>query len=143
VDVFTKSKRSEVMSKVRSSGTKPEGTVQVALRQAGYRIKRQALHLDGSPDFYLPREKVAVFVHGCFWHQHAGCRKARRPASNQAFWNAKLDKNIARDRRTLRNLRRRGISCVVVWECQLNVGAAKIEQALIRRIEVALRRRGG
>lgn len=84
-DIYSKEKRSEVMSRVRGSGTKPELHVRSLLHRLGYRFRLHRRDLPGRPDVVLPRYRVAVFVHGCFWHRHPGCRKAALPKSNGEF----------------------------------------------------------
>lgn len=101
------------MSRIRSSGTKPERVVALNLRASGIRFRRQAA-LPGRPDFLLPDHGVALFVHGCFWH---GCPEHfRAPKSNAPFWEAKITRNCARDRRSLLLLRAMGLRVFVLWE---------------------------
>lgn len=88
------------------------------IHRMGYRFRLHVKDLPGKPDIVLPRHRKVIFVHGCFWHGHR-CKKGRRPASNRSFWNAKLDANLARDKRYIRALRRAGWSVLVVWQCQI------------------------
>lgn len=117
MDVFPPELRSAVMRSVRSEDTKPELLVRRLVHGMGFRFRLHRKDLPGSPDLVLPRLKKVIFVHGCFWHQHA-CPAAARPRSRRAYWNAKLDRNVARDRRNRRLLRRSGWRVLVVWECQ-------------------------
>ncbi len=118
-DVFSTSKRSEVMSRIRGKDTTPELQVRSIVHRLGYRFRLHAKDLPGSPDLVLPRLGTVIFVHGCFWHRHRGCRYATTPSTRQAFWQAKFDANVARDKRTTASLRRLGWSVITVWECQL------------------------
>ena len=89
------------------------------IHRLGFRFSLHKGSLPGSPDIVLTRHKKVVFVHGCFWHQHDGCPSARKPKTNQGFWNAKLDDNVRRDKSTQRLLDQMGWKCLVVWECDL------------------------
>lgn len=105
------------MSGIRGKNTKPEMVARRALFAAGYRFRLHRRELPGAPDIVLPARKVAVFVHGCFWHLHAGCKNARLPSTRQDFWRAKLEGNVARDRRAVEALVANGWRVLTVWEC--------------------------
>lgn len=109
--------RSRTMSLVRARDTLPELQVRKTLFRAGFRYRLHVGSLPGRPDLILPRYKIAVFVHGCFWHGHSCPRGKRRPKANPAYWNAKLDRNIARDQRNLKNLKEAGWQPFTIWEC--------------------------
>lgn len=117
-DVFSKEKRSWIMSRVKGRDTKPELLVRAVVHRMGYRFRVHRRDLPGNPDIVLPRHRKVIFVHGCFWHGHEGCRRATRPATNEPFWNQKLDSNIERDERFKTELRRLGWKVLVVWECE-------------------------
>jgi len=117
VDVFTPAERSRVMSRVRDKNTKPELMVRSLLHRLGFRFRLHRADLPGKPDIVLPRHHSVVFVHGCFWHQHRGCKAAVRPSSRREYWDAKLDGNVNRDRRDKAHLHRLGWRVLVVWEC--------------------------
>src|SRR5689334_23290414 len=117
-DVFTKAKRSHVMSRVRSRGNKlTELALIELLRRERINGWRRNWHLFGNPDFVFPKSRLAVFVDGCFWHS---CPKhATQPATNKPFWNAKLERNRARDRRVTRKLRSSGWFVLRIWQHEL------------------------
>jgi DNA mismatch endonuclease, patch repair protein len=118
-DIFSKKRRSEIMSLVRSKNTKPELAIRSRLHKLGYRFRLHRRDLPGHPDLVLPKYKHAIFVHGCFWHQHPGCKKATIPQDNHEFWSLKLTQNIERDRKNIRLLRKSGWKVIVVWECEI------------------------
>ncbi len=111
-----------MMSGIRSRDTKPEIIVRKYLHAAGMRFRLSPANLPGKPDIVLAKYRTVVLVHGCFWHQHAGCRFAARPASNRQFWADKLGANVLRDKRVQRQLRKAGWNVIVVWECQTRSG---------------------
>jgi len=118
MDVFDPKRRSEIMSRIRSRDTAPELSVRRAAHAMGLRFRLHRRDLPGNPDLVFPRHKVALFVHGCYWHQHAGCRRASRPKSRQEYWIPKLAANVARDERSAIALAALGWRTVVVWECE-------------------------
>ena len=117
-DVFSRKKRSWIMARVSGSNTKPEIVVRKILYGLGFRYRLNVRKLAGTPDIVLPKHKKVVFVHGCFWHGHNGCKRSKRPTTNVAFWNRKINKNIDRDKKSLKELRRLGWKPLVIWECQ-------------------------
>lgn len=129
-DIVSRSKRKEMMSSVKQRHTKPEITVRKLLHRLGYRFRLYSKKLPGTPDIVLPKYKSVIFVHGCFWHQHEGCRKSRRPTSNVEFWNEKLDKNIERDNRKESELKSLGWKVLTIWDCEI-----KDEDLLIEKIK--------
>lgn len=133
-DPATSAQRSAMMARVRGKNSKPELTVRKALHAAGFRFRLHRRDLPGTPDLALPSLGTVVFVHGCFWHGH-DCRKGRtRPASNVAFWNAKLDRNRDRDAEAVVALERRGWQVEIVWECEAATGIAHlIDRLTLRR----------
>lgn len=131
VDILTPEARSERMSRITGRDTKPELVLRKALHAAGFRYRLHAPGLPGRPDLVFPKWGAAVFVHGCFWHQHKNCRIANVPGSNAEFWLAKFQANKRRDARAIRTLRAAGWRVVVVWECQLS-GAGRIGATVTR-----------
>lgn len=122
------------MSRIRGRNTKPELLVRSLLHRMGYRFRVHRRDLPGCPDITLPCHKVVVFVHGCFWHRHRGCKFAYTPKSRQDFWEAKFRENTARDQRHGISLRRLGWRTAVIWECE-----TVDERALERMIDKLLR----
>lgn len=120
MNVFTEEKRSDVMSRIHSKDTGPEKTVRRLLTGAGFRYRLQSAALPGRPDLVLSKWKTAVFVNGCFWHMHSGCRLASRPESRTDYWLPKLERNRRRDLENERVLIASGWRVLVVWECACN-----------------------
>ena len=116
-DVVDQKTRSRMMSGIRGRDTKPEMAVRRAMFAAGFRFRLHRRDLPGIPDIVLPGRRVTVFVHGCFWHRHAGCRYATLPTTRPEFWKAKLEGNAARDAKTIEALLALGWRVLVVWEC--------------------------
>jgi len=106
------------MSRVRSKDTSPEMRVRRVAHALGLRFRLHREDLPGQPDLAFPRHCVVIFVHGCFWHQHPGCKKASVPKSRHEFWQAKFDANVRRDVWTVEELRRRGWRVETLWECE-------------------------
>ena len=123
MDVFVKAKRSSIMRQVKSVNTSAEMRVRSLLHRLGYRFRLHGPDLPGKPDIVLPRHKIVIFVHGCFWHQHHCKRGNRMPAQNRAYWKAKLARNVARFKQQRRELRKLGWRVIVVWECQKQLNA--------------------
>lgn len=118
-DRFTPQERSRIMSLVKGRDTKPEKIVRSLLHMMGYRFRLHRNDLPGKPDIVLPKRRKAIFVHGCFWHGHAGCRRAARPKSNADFWDKKIDANMARDKKTQAELKNSGWDFLVIWQCEM------------------------
>ena len=119
--------RSEVMSRVKGRDTRPEMRLRRALHAARLRYRLQAKELPGRPDIVFRRAKLAVFVHGCFWHRHPGCEHARMPKSRTNFWQDKLHGNVERDARQVDLLVAAGWSVMTIWECETRDSAAIVE----------------
>ncbi len=118
MDIVSRKVRSRMMASVGSTDTKPEKIVRSLLHRLGFRFRLHRKDLPGSPDIVLPKYKTVIFVHGCFWHQHKGCAKSKRPDTRKEFWNHKLDQNIIRDERNITTLNNMGWTVYVIWECQ-------------------------
>ncbi|MDY6279835.1 MAG: DNA mismatch endonuclease Vsr [Roseburia faecis] len=125
MDTFTTEKRSEIMSCVPSKNTKPEEFVRKYLFSQGFRYRKNDKRYPGTPDIVLPKYRTVVFVNGCFWHQHPGCRKATIPAAHHDYWKAKLNRNVERDKEEINKLREMGWRVIIVWECEI---ASKVKR---------------
>jgi DNA mismatch endonuclease, patch repair protein len=136
VDTLGPAQRSERMSRIRGRDTAPELALRRALHHRGLRYRLYGAQLPGRPDIVFPSRRAVVFVHGCFWHRHDGCRIATTPKSNTSFWQAKFDRNVERDLRNGERLRELGWIVIVVWECELSTtakaaaAAGKVHQLL-------------
>lgn len=133
-DVHTKAQRSYNMSRIRGKDTAPERALRSALHLSGLRFRLHRRDLPGTPDIVLPRWRVAVFVHGCFWHRHEGCRYATTPASNSEFWKAKFSYTVSRDCDQIAELNHRGWRVFVAWECELRADV----NAVVRRLRLMI-----
>lgn len=120
-DVVSQAVRSRMMSSIRGRDTRPEMIVRRYLHRCGFRYRLHDRSLPGAPDLVLPRYRAVIFVHGCFWHRHAGCRFAATPANNHEFWRQKLSDNIERDQRTIQKLLHDDWRVIVVWECGIRL----------------------
>lgn len=129
-DFLSPEARSERMSRIRAKDTAPEVALRKALHALGFRY-RLHVKLPGKPDIVLPRHKAVVFVHGCFWHRHAGCKVASTPKSNTAFWQEKFERNVQRDARVQDELEAAGWRVLIAWECELT-GKGKAAAAASR-----------
>ena len=118
MDSLTPSHRSWNMSRIRGKDTQPEVRVRSALHRMGYRFRLHRKDLPGKPDIVLPKYSTVVFVHGCFWHRHPGCRFAYTPKSRVEFWQTKFDRNVERHREVELSLKELGWHVVVIWECE-------------------------
>jgi DNA mismatch endonuclease (patch repair protein) len=121
------------MGLVRQRGTSPELVVRATLRALGHRFRSSNRDLPGSPDVANRRRRWAVFVHGCFWHRH-GCKATTTPGRNREFWEAKFQRNIERDRRSLDALEALGYTVVVIWECETKRDAERVRMRLIEAL---------
>ena len=118
-DNHSKEVRSMNMSHIISTDTKPEVIVRKYLFSKGLRYRKNDKRYPGNPDIVLPKYKVCVFINGCFWHQHSGCRYAAIPKSNQEYWIPKLQRNVERDNTNIEKLTQNGWKVITVWECEL------------------------
>lgn len=119
MDVHDKKTRSYNMSRIKGKNTKPEELVRKYLFSQGFRYRKNDKRLPGSPDIVLPKYKTVIFVNGCFWHGHEGCKHFVWPKSNEEFWKNKIETNIARDKKKTQVLEELGWRVIVVWECEL------------------------
>lgn len=118
VDHISRERRSWLMSRVASKNTSPEMRVRRAAHALGLRFRLHRKDLPGKPDLVFPRHRIALFVHGCFWHRHPGCLKASMPKSHPEYWHSKFEANVRRDERTAQSLARLGWRVTTLWECE-------------------------
>lgn len=139
-DVFDSQKRSWVMSRIKGKDTKPELFVRSLLHQLGYRFTVNGPRnrkLPGKPDLVLPKYRTVLFVHGCFWHGHDGCKHYRIPKSRTAWWRAKIEGNRARDEKNVKQLEMLGWNVVTVWTCEFDTVSKRqsLPEILVARID--------
>ena len=118
-DTINPEHRSKNMAAIRSRDTKPEIYLRKLLYHQGFRYRKNYSGVFGHPDIYVPKYKVAIFIHGCYWHRHSGCQYAYTPKSRIDFWQKKFDDNVHRDRLVRESLEHQGIRHIVVWECTI------------------------
>ena len=119
VDKFSKQKRSEIMSRIKSKNTKPEMTVRKIIYSLGYRYRLHRKDLPGKPDLAFISKKKVIFINGCFWHGHSGCKKSALPDTNYDFWNDKITNNVNRDTLNYKRLGDMGWKYLVIWQCEI------------------------
>jgi DNA mismatch endonuclease, patch repair protein len=120
MDKISPERRSWNMSRIQGTNTAPELRVRSLLHRCGFRFSLRRGDLPGKPDIVLPRFQTAVFVHGCFWHRHTGCRNAVLPKTRSEFWYRKLSGNVKRDRQNVLDLEQLGWRVLIIWECELS-----------------------
>ena len=119
MDHLTKKRRSWNMSRIRNKNTKPEIAVRSFLHRNGFRFRLHSRNLPGTPDIILPKYRTVIFVHGCYWHRHRGCKDATMPKSNTEFWEKKFSGTVIRDSQKKDSLIELGWSVIVIWECEI------------------------
>lgn len=119
VDKFSKRKRSEIMSHIKSKNTKPEITVRKIIYSLGYRYRLHRKDLPGKPDLAFIKKKKVIFINGCFWHGHSGCKKSALPDTNYEFWNDKIKNNVNRDTLNYQRLEDMDWKYLVIWQCEI------------------------
>lgn len=118
-DIYSKEKRSAIMSKISGNETKIEIIVRKFLFDNGLRYRKNVKTLPGKPDIVLSKFKTVIFVNGCFWHNHESCKKSALPASNKMFWKERIDRNVERDFENKINLEKLGFKVITIWQCEL------------------------
>ena len=118
MDIVDPQRRSEIMGRIGPRDTQPELTVRRIAHRLGFRFRLHAKNLPGRPDLVLTRHRTVIFVHGCFWHRHAGCVKTTMPKTRVKFWKAKFDENVSRDARNVAALKTAGWRVITIWECE-------------------------
>ena len=132
MDSITPEHRSWNMAQVRGKDTQPELKVRSWLFKNGYRYRKNDKRLTGKPDVVMPKYRTVIFVHGCFWHRHPGCKNTRTPKSNIEFWETKFSRNVENDKRHVRELEDLGWRVITIWECELG---NKTFEDTMRRVE--------
>ena len=135
-DLLTQEKRSWNMSRIRGKDTKPELIFRSLLHKKGFRFRLHDKNLPGKPDIILPRYKTVIFVNGCFWHRHSGCKYAYNPKSRQQFWQEKVARTVSRDKEKTECLREHGWHVLTVWECELKENSEKAINRILQEITV-------
>lgn len=139
MDTLSPEDRSNLMGRIRGKNTKPEMVVRRLVHRMGYRYRLHRKDLPGRPDLVFAARRKVIFVHGCFWHQHEGCRLAYKPKTRVAFWHTKLEANRARDTRNQHDLRAAGWDVLVIWECETRASnrAGLLETKIKRFLDAA------
>lgn len=138
-DIFTPSKRSEVMSRIRGKNTKPELAIRKLLFSKGLRYRIHPKGIPGKPDIVFRSSRVAIFVNGCFWHQHKNCKDAFVPSTRKQYWLPKLARNVERDSEVIANLQKLGWEVHVIWECYFK--DSKLVESLVISIFASVKMR--
>lgn len=133
-DIVDPETRSRMMSGIRGKNTRPELALRRALHARGFRYRLHDKRLPGKPDLILPRFRAAIYVHGCFWHRHEGCKYATSPATRPEFWQAKFRENVERDQRNIDALIALGWRVAVVWECEMRKDLTETVDRTVRWI---------
>ena len=134
-DSLTTERRSWNMSRIRGANTKPELTLRSLLHRAGYRFRLHDRTLPGKPDIVLKKHRTVVFVHGCFWHRHSGCKNCTMPSTRAEFWADKFAATVERDRRKESELRDLGWHVITVWECELSRHPDAVVSEIVAQLE--------
>jgi len=135
VDTVSEERRSWNMSRIKGKDTKPELVVRSLLHKMGYRFRLHRKDLPGKPDIVLPKYNTVIFVHGCFWHRHKGCKYAYTPKSRVKFWKDKFDGNVKRDKNHRKQLKGLGWKLGVIWECEVEKDLEKVKKRIRRLLQ--------
>lgn len=136
-DKLSPERRSWNMSRIKGKDTKPEIKVRSYLFRQGFRFRKNDKRYPGKPDIVLPMYKAVVFVHGCFWHRHPGCKDATMPKTRTEFWMEKLSKNVANDQKNVDALKKLGFRVIIIWECEIEKEFAPTMDRLVSMIREA------
>ena len=136
-DIKSPEERSRNMSKIRSRDTKPEEYIRKKLFSRGYRYRKNSSRIFGHPDAWLAKYNTAIFVNGCFWHRHSGCKYAYSPKSRIDFWTKKFNRNVERDREVISKLKEDGIRVLKIWECTVKrmMKSVEYENLIFMKVE--------
>ena len=130
------------MSHIRSTNTSIEVLVRKYLFSKGFRYRKNVLNLPGKPDIVLPKYKTVIFVHGCFWHRHAGCKYATTPSSNSEYWQTKFRRNIENDQKHVNDLNALGWHVITIWECEIKKSFDDTMRRVVEELQVQSRSQG-
>lgn len=133
-DKFTSEKRSWIMSRVHGKDTAIEVKVRKYLFHEGFRYRKNDPRLPGKPDIVLPKYRTVVFIHGCFWHRHPGCKRATTPSSNYDYWQKKFKRNVQNDKKNRKLLSDMGWNVITIWECEINKKFTETMASLVKQI---------
>ena len=133
MDVHNKKTRSYNMSRIKGTDTKPEELVRKFLFSKGFRYRKNDKRLPGTPDIVLPKYRTVIFINGCFWHWHKGCKYFVWPKTNAEFWKNKIETNARRDEKKIEELKKAGWKVIIIWECELKKDAS--ENTLFKLID--------
>ena len=133
-DTLTPEQRSRLMRRIKAKDTKPEMVVRKLLHGLGYRYRLHRKDLPGTPDLVFPSRRKVIFVHGCFWHRHPGCKRATTPKTRKTFWEEKFRNNMRRDAHAIERLQAEGWSILIVWECETNE-TQRLERRIVAYLE--------
>lgn len=120
VDIYSRKKRSDIMSKISGKETTPEILIRKYLFSKGFRFRKNDKRYPGKPDIVLPKHNTIIFVHGCFWHGHQNCKYSKLPNTNTEVWKVKIQANVSRDKKNYDKLKKGGWKISIVWQCELN-----------------------
>lgn len=134
MDGLSREKRSWNMSRIKSKDTKIEVAVRKHLFAHGFRYRKNDKRLPGKPDIVLPKYKTVIFVNGCFWHMHEGCKYGRLPKTNVDYWKKKLERNVYNDKQHYKQLREEGWNTIVLWECELKADFEGVLEKTVLRL---------
>ena len=134
-DIFTKDERSRIMAKIGGKDSAIEMRVRRLLFSLGYRYRLHVAALPGKPDIVFPGRRKAIFVHGCFWHGHEGCKRATVPEQNAEFWQRKIDRNVERDETVRKQMSEAGWNVLIIWGCEVRSDTSALEIRLREFLE--------
>ena len=140
MDIYSKKKRSDIMSRIPAEETKPEEIVRKFLFSHGFRYRKNDKRYLGKPDIVLSKYQTIIFVHGCFWHGHENCKAAELPKTNIAFWKKKISDNKVRDQKNIETLRKEGWNVITIWQCEIKNKNKRKERLELLLKEITNRR---
>ena len=137
VDIYSPEKRSDLMSRISGSDTKPEIIVRKYLHTHGFRFKKNDRRLPGKPDIVLPKYNTIIFVHGCFWHGHKDCKSSKLPETNKKFWENKISNTMIRDKKNMEYLHKLNWKVIIIWDCELKNESVKKDRFILLTSQIS------